>query len=1141
MKRPPAPRLIVFAVLAAACSALRADNPPEVWTGKGADDVFSTDANWQDGSAPTGSGTENIEFGDTSSPFVFIAADVALNDLKFDYANDYSTYYSYYFFGSGDVPKITLNGGIYATDDDTSRGAYFGPNLELVLSAGAHQFDTPGLYLAFDGLISGTGSIVKDNAGSLVLWNGSNSFSGGVTINNGWLGLGAEGAAGTGPISLFGAGFYSSGIYNAGNGDLTIDNSLVLGPYATFENYYGNTILNGSVTPSATSSVSILAYGSGATYFNGDISGSGVAYHFYFDGTGAIALQGHNTYDGGTYAESGALVFGTAQSIPSTGSIHVAETAYAGVAAPGALDTFLARLDKNDTLGGIGIDSDPSGGTNTFGNVDLTDFNNQALLFGSASLAVLSGTFTPPAGAQSYNFGGRGALIFANTSPLEDVDGSTTRDLRAVTFGSGSEPFVLVLRGAGTSTYTGGTNAESAGIIFDSLHSVPATGDFNFISFTYMPGGYIGITENAGINGSPFGVTDLVDRIANSGTHPGNSVIGFDSHEVVENHISGDSVTTTMVVNNLDLSSINGPLFVGTVTKATLTGSLTTTGGGSDNYFFTGYKGGELDVEADLTDGEGPRSATIGLPQIGQSEGSGTVRIGSGANTYTGDTVFQSGELYLDASTNGPSGDFDAGPIGTGALRVQPYSGSVTLGFGVTPNQFANDIALQYGELHIETNNGGGLTMSGAISGGGELVFETANPVTLSHANTYDGGTTLFGADVTATNNTALGAGLVDLENGSTLTFTAHSPHIYGLTDNNQKYSPATNTVYLSDTTTLTIDAPPVDEPAATDVTARHTYTPYYNFSGDIIEYSTSLGHPPGGTHSASLPATSGASIVKVGDSVETFYGNNTYSGGTTINGGVIVAGSNSALGTGPVTINSGASGGLGTNYGVTVANDILFGANGGVLGGFGTFTATNTIVIGTNAHLNPGDHSPGELTFTNNLGWSGGGYYEFNVQQASGTAGAGYDLLNITGQLTFTATTVEEAYPGGPHASTLTTPGPFTLNVYSLDGSGSQGLLADFDPNHAYSWTIVHTTRGFNDGGAPLLSFPSGSLILDTSFFEGYNNLNGGSFSLSISGNDLLLNFNPAAVPEPSTWALLLCGLAALGLFARRAAPRRK
>jgi hypothetical protein len=39
---------------------------------------------------------------------------------------------------------------------------------------------------------------------------------------------------------------------------------------------------------------------------------------------------------------------------------------------------------------------------------------------------------------------------------------------------------------------------------------------------------------------------------------------------------------------------------------------------------------------------------------------------------------------------------------------------------------------------------------------------------------------------------------------------------------------------------------------------------------------------------------------------------------------------------------------------------------------------------------------------------------------------------------------------------------------------------------------------------------------------------LNGGSFSLSTSGTNLLLNFTP--VPEPSTWALLLAGLGLLG-----------
>jgi hypothetical protein len=41
-------------------------------------------------------------------------------------------------------------------------------------------------------------------------------------------------------------------------------------------------------------------------------------------------------------------------------------------------------------------------------------------------------------------------------------------------------------------------------------------------------------------------------------------------------------------------------------------------------------------------------------------------------------------------------------------------------------------------------------------------------------------------------------------------------------------------------------------------------------------------------------------------------------------------------------------------------------------------------------------------------------------------------------------------------------------------------------------------------------------------------NSLAGGSFLLTSSGNNIVLDFTP--VPEPSTWALMAAGVAALG-----------
>jgi fibronectin-binding autotransporter adhesin len=72
--------------------------------------------------------------------------------------------------------------------------------------------------------------------------------------------------------------------------------------------------------------------------------------------------------------------------------------------------------------------------------------------------------------------------------------------------------------------------------------------------------------------------------------------------------------------------------------------------------------------------------------------------------------------------------------------------------------------------------------------------------------------------------------------------------------------------------------------------------------------------------------------LVKIGAGTFTLNGANAYSNGTTINQGRIVMGTDTALGTGPVTLNGGA---MERNAaGVTVANAISIGAGGGTIVG---------------------------------------------------------------------------------------------------------------------------------------------------------------------------------------------------------------
>lgn len=507
----------------------------------------------------------------------------------------------------------------------------------------------------------------------------------------------------------------------------------------------------------------------------------------------------------------------------------------------------------------------------------------------------------------------------------------------------------------------------------------------------------------------------------------------------------------------------------------------------------------------------------------------------TGSNDFSGGLELQSGTLLLGQSSSADGSDIIYGPVGTGELTLDGGSK-----LGVAPSAegaitLHNSIYLQdvdAGPVRIDTSNGnmillgdifgsaglkkvgsGSLTLggSGDFSGGvtvrcGILYLSASShnsdgisgPVGRSALKMYDG--TTLGVSSLADCRIILHNDIeLDCREGTNVTFDTY----YGdLTLKGYISGAAGVTVTGSNTLTFTNDN---DYSGNTTISSDATLQlgrcgTTGSIIGDVANDGTLIFN-----HSNSLTfggnITGSGMVVQQGSGTLTLTGNNSYSGGTNLNNGTLVVGSNNALGSGEIYFNGGH---LVIGNGVTFTNALDL-SSGGTLSGNGTIGSSG-IIIGSNVVLSPGN-SPGLLTFSSGLAWGNGGTYDFQVQSAVGARGTGYDSINVTGGLTFNATL-----------------GGFTLNLISLDGLGAAGNVADFSSSSSYSWTIAHSDSltGFNPTG----------VTINTSGFT--NSLGSGSFYLSQSGNDILLNFTP--VPEPSTLGLLGLGLG-LGLlrFRRR------
>jgi autotransporter-associated beta strand protein len=228
---------------------------------------------------------------------------------------------------------------------------------------------------------------------------------------------------------------------------------------------------------------------------------------------------------------------------------------------------------------------------------------------------------------------------------------------------------------------------------------------------------------------------------------------------------------------------------------------------------------------------------------------------------------------------------------------------------------------------------------------------------------------------------------------------------------------------------------------------------------------------------------------------------NNSYNGNTTIFNGTISV-TNGAVLTGTTVRVAPTSGNSGTLLVNGTAGAVVVSARG-ILAGGGT---VGNVTLETGSFLKPGN-SPGLLTASSST-WAAGSTYNWEIDNATGTAGTNWDLFSVTGALDLAA---------------LSSGAQMNLVLESLS-------IANFSTSAEYSWVIAQAASFIGTGlenGTDVTSL----FNINTAAFNGgaASNLPNGGFQVVTGTAGSLRTLTLMAVPEPSTGSMLGLGLAGL------------